>query len=142
LNFIPFDFFSCPHYQGFQLFLTSRIGHFQSTHINGTCHIKVRDFSDDELAQVCCDKQSPIANVVPKMVLCYLALKQRQNESDFGSRKRLFSIRDLKKWCNRCVSTEEITNENVVLEGLDCFSNFLPESAPSKIHLVKYLEIN
>ena len=70
------------------------------------------------------------------MVACFVALKTRQNAADASARKRLFSIRDLKKWCQRC-SVANIDNETIVLEGFDCFCNHIPTSGGAKMDLVR-----
>jgi hypothetical protein len=75
------------------------------------------------------------------MVACFVALRTRQFASDASARKRLFSVRDLKKWCERCCSgggETQLDNETVVLEGFDCFCNHLSASSGSaKLDLMR-----
>jgi midasin (ATPase involved in ribosome maturation) len=74
------------------------------------------------------------------MVACFVALKTRQTIFDVAARKRLFSIRDLKKWCRRCndVDSASLDNDTIVLEGFDCFCNHISASgSTAKLDLMR-----
>ena len=78
--------------------------------------------------------------IATKMVACFVALRNRQGLAEAVARKRLFSIRDLKKWCCRCseVDSTSLDSETVVLEGFDCFCNHLSASgSTAKLDLMR-----
>ena len=79
----------------------------------------------------------PLEHIATKMVACFVALRTRQNAADASARKRLFSIRDLKKWCKRCSQLPSIDNETIVLEGFDCFCNHISSTGHIKMDLVR-----
>ena len=83
-----------------------------------------------------------LETIANKMVACFVALRTRQNSCDIAAaRKRLFSVRDLKKWCMRCneVDLASLDNETIVLEGFDCFCNHISAASGSaaKIELMR-----
>ena len=59
-------------------------------------------------------------------MITYFFSLQSPNLNDV--RQRPATIRDVIKWCKRCDS-REIVNEDLVLEGLDCFCSHLGKSA-------------
>ena len=82
-----------------------------------------------------------------KMVSCFIGLKERSDLLSPGqvvaieAQKRTLSLRDFLKWYKRCLTSSEtskrpLTPEIIVLEGMDCFTNHLPNSSREKYERV------
>ena len=111
----------------FQLFLTSR-NHIQdiaklrisklTTQLN---MIEIPQWSQDELNILTTSLYPNLNLELPKMIAYFWKLQSLQS-SHQESRQKPCTIRDLIKWCQRLSSTKsDLTPEDFVLEGMDCF---------------------
>jgi midasin len=101
---------------GFHIFLTSRTPPTDNLS-SGLKITTLSQWTDLEMSQLLMTLNPGLKEAIDKMITYFYSL-----EKSSDARRRPTTIRDLLKWCQRCgIYKQDLSAEDLILEGLDCF---------------------